>query len=634
VALTIGKMSARRYAFVLAAIALVAHWPATWGEFIWDDDQYVQNNPTLRTPEGLTRIWGEPGATPQYYPLVFTTFWLEYRFWGDQPAGYHIVNLLLHAANAMLFWLVLRRLNIPGAWLAAALFAVHPVHVESVAWITERKNVLSGVFYWAAFLAYLRFALAPAAPETTQGGWRWYALAVVLYTCALLTKTVTCSLPAVLLLVLWWKDGRITLRNALALAPMLVLGAALALVTIWMERDKVGAHGPDFDLSIVERFLIAGRAVWFYVAKLVWPVELSFSYPRWHIDDTAAWQYAFPAAALAVVLALWLIRRRLGVGPLVAWLCFVGTLLPALGFITVYPMLYSFVADHFQYLASAAILTLAAAAAVRLWPQQTEQMRKAGVAVACAVVAILGVLTWRQAMVYRDLETLWTDTLAKNPESWLAQYNLGQVYREKGTQQRQPELIEAALRSYERALHLRPNLADAHNQRGVALVLLNRLSEAIPEFERALRNPAQTDPSRALVHTNLGSALCAVGRIDEGVEHFRTALRLLPDYAPAHDNLGRTLSMRGQHKEAIEHLTRVLRADPANHIAAYALGKSLVAESRVTEAVQMLKRAVEGAPGEPSYRFSLAEALRRAGQYDEANRHHAEGLRLQGLLRQ
>lgn len=603
-------------------MALVAHGPAIWGGFVWDDDMYVQNNPTLRTGEGLIRIWTEPGATPQYYPLVFTSFWLEYRLYGVEPWGYHFVNLLLHATSAVLFWLVLRRLEVPGAWLAAALFAVHPVMVESVAWITERKNVLSGVFYWGAFLAFLRFFGIP--DRESKDGWGYYVLALGLFACALWSKTVTCSLPAVLVLVLWWKEGRVSARQWLGLAPMFLLGAVMAAVTIWMEASHVGAQGREWEFTLVERVLIAGRAVWFYAQKLIWPVDLTFFYPRWQIDETAAWQYVFPVGVLALLVALWLSRRHVGTGPLVAVLCFVGTLFPALGFINVYPMLFSFVADHFQYLASAALFVLGAALAVRFWPVHTPQARNFGYVLTGGILALLAVLTWRQATIYRDRDTLWTDTLAKNPDSWAAHYNLGQVRSERGREQRDPALVESAIEHYEQALRLRPELVDAHHQIGVALIALDRLPQAMPRLQKAV----ELQPDRPLFHRSLGSALALEGKKVEAVRHFRRCLELDPQDADARFFLGVSLGELGEYPEAIEHLSAFVRIQPDHGPGQLELGKALLVQGRPKDAARALREAVRLLPEHPDYLEKLADALRQDGQYDEAREFSTRARRL------
>jgi len=455
------KPSSRIAGFLLLiAMAAVAYLPATRGGFIWDDDRYVSENPALTHPAGLRAIWLRPGATDQYYPLVFTTFWVEHRLWGTNPAGYHWVNVVLHGLNAGLLWILLMRLRLPCPWLAAAVFALHPVHVESVAWISERKNVLSGFFYLVAFLSYLHFAAlepkdeaSPAAATdpiapAAGAGLGWYAVAFTAFVAALLSKTVTCSLPAVLVLVTWWQRGWPTRREWAALGPMFVVGVALALHTAQMEKQHVGASGPDWAFTSVERCLIAGRALWFYATKLAWPHPLIFVYPRWEIDAREALQYLYPLGWAALIAALgwgafqlplpqWLVPlRRLGRGPLVAVLVFSGTLVPALGFFNVYPMLFSFVADHFQYLASIPLICLGVAAldaGLRWLSVRLSIDGRMTVAVVGAVLlAVLGGLTWRQGHAYSGLETLWRDTITKNPTAWMAHYNLGRLLLDEG----------------------------------------------------------------------------------------------------------------------------------------------------------------------------------------------------------
>ena len=328
-------------------MTVLAYLPTLRNGFIWDDDQYITGDATLRSLDGLRRIWLEPGAVPQYYPLTFTTFWIQYHLGGAQPFGYHLVNVLLHSAGVVLLFLVLRRLRLPGAWMAAAIFAIHPMQVESVAWATERKNLLAGLFFFAAFLAYLQAEPADDADSPARIRWRPYLASLGLFAGALLSKSVACSLPAVLLLVIWWRRGNVGRRTALRLAPMFAVGIAMAAMTVWMERHHVGAQGREFALSFLDRCLIAGRALWFYAQTLLWPHRLTFIYPRWSINAHIWWQYLFPVAALAVIVGLYAARERFGRGPLVATLCYVGSLAPALGFIDVYPMRYSFVADHF-----------------------------------------------------------------------------------------------------------------------------------------------------------------------------------------------------------------------------------------------------------------------------------------------
>ena len=397
------------------ALLFFAYSTAISGGFIWDDDDYVTENQTLRSMDGLRAIWLDPSATPQYYPLVHTTFWAEYQAWELWAPGYHIVNVLIHGLNALLLWRLLHRLQVPAAALVALVFAVHPVHVESVAWITERKNVLSGLFYLSAALCFLRywdFTREQGSDETRR--WRWFVAMHACFLCALLSKTVAATLPAALLVLVWWKRGGIRVRHVVELLPMFALGIGLGLLTVWLEKHQVGASGIDWELSFVDRCLIAGRAIAFYATKLVWPAELIFNYHRWEIDSSLAWQYAFPAIVIAVMIVLWALRNRIGRGPLAAVLFFAGTLFPALGFFDVYPMRFSFVADHFQYLASIGVITLIIASASLLFARLEQAWM--GKLLAGCVVTLLVMQTFRQGMIYKDLEVLWRDTLDKKPD--------------------------------------------------------------------------------------------------------------------------------------------------------------------------------------------------------------------------
>ncbi|MGA3017904.1 MAG: hypothetical protein ABSF62_12355, partial [Bryobacteraceae bacterium] len=340
------------WASILCA-TLVAYLPALRGGLLWDDSSHV-TRPDLQSLHGLWRIWFDLGATQQYYPLLHSAFWMEHRIWGDAVLGYHLTNVTLHAASACLVVMIVRRLALPGAWLAGLVFALHPVSVEAVAWISEQKSTLSGVFYLASALAYLRCDQSRRASR--------YWLALGLFVLALLTKTVTATLPGALLVVVWWQRGRIEWKRDLRpLLPWFALGASAGLCTAWVEKTFIGAKGADFTLTLVQRCLLAGRVICFYAGKLLWPRNLTFLYPRWNIDPGEWWQYLFPAGVVALAVGLWLVGRRHR-GPLAGLLIFAGTLFPVLGFLNVYPFRYSYVADHFQYLASLGIIVPVASA--------------------------------------------------------------------------------------------------------------------------------------------------------------------------------------------------------------------------------------------------------------------------------
>jgi tetratricopeptide (TPR) repeat protein len=597
---------------VLVLATSLAYGPALRGGFVWDDDGYVTENPLLVAPDGLRRIWLSPTEIhpPQYYPLTYTTLWLERRLWGLEPRGYHLTNVVLHTTNALLLWALLARLAVPCAWLAAAVFALHPVHVESVAWVTERKNVLSGAFALAAALVYLR-----ARPRS--GAWG-PTLAALLFLGAMLSKSVVCTLPGALLVVAWWQRGRIVRRDVGGVLPMLVVAVPLALLTVWMERTRGGAVGPDWDLTLVERVLVAGRALWFYLGKLVWPRDLAFTYPRWTIDSGVAWQWAFPVAAVAVAAALHLLRGRLGRGPLAAALYFGGTLLPALGFFNLYPMRYSFVADHFAYLASIGPIALAAALATRV----TGALRGgAGRAVAtggaAALLLALGTLTWERSRVYESRETLWRDTLAKNPGAWLAHNNLGAELFARGD-------TEGALAHYREALRLRPDAAEAQNNAGNALLRLGKTADAVAHYREALR----LRPVYAEAHTNLGLALAADGRSDEAFSHFTAAVRIRPAPPEAHYYLANALLERGEVDEAVTHYREAITLRPAFAEAHYNLANTLAGAGRVEEAIAHYEQALAARPRYFEARNNLGIALVRAGRADEAVPHYGAALAL------
>jgi len=479
---------------IIVLMVVAAYVPALQSGYVWDDDVYVTNNPTLRTIDGLWSSWTHVDANVQYYPLVFTSFWLEYHFWQLDPFGYHFVNVVLHLLNALLIWHVLRRLGVQGAWLAAAVFAVHPVHVESVAWITERKNVLSGLFYLGAVSAYLRFADCRVSERAAGGNracsqaWGFYAFAAFLFCCALLSKTVTASLPAALLVIVWWKRGTLERRDVVPLVPFLFLGALMGSLTAWIEQVQVGASGSEWELSLIERSLVAGRAFWFYVSKLLVPLNLTFSYPRWIIDAGRWWQYLLPVSVVATMTLLYVKRERIGRGVFAAALFFFLTLAPALGFFDVYPMRYSFVADHFQYLASLGPIVLVSAMLARAAgrftsaPEQffASARRRTTVVLASLLLVTLAFLTWKQSRIYRNPETLWFDTIAKNPGSWMAYNNLGLFYFRQGEWGR-------ALPHFQESVRINPDNAEAHYNLALVLQGIGRGAEAASHFETASR---------------------------------------------------------------------------------------------------------------------------------------------------
>ena len=594
------KHNAMRWllAVLLFGAVVAVYAPALRGDFIWDDDQYVAGNADLRSAAGLARIWTDPTSSPQYYPLVFTSFWLEYRCWGSDPSGYHLTNVFLHAVNALLVWLLLSRLKIPGARIAALVFALHPVHVESVAWISERKNVLSGFFFLLSLLAALpAFGIDSAAGTDAEKGRRIGGadfLSLAAFIGALLSKTVTAVLPVLLIWILWWKRGRIEKRRMARLAPYFALAVLFGSMTIWMERFHVGAAGAAWNLGLVERFLVAGRAVWFYLAKLVWPHPLIFMYPRWHVDAGMPLQYIFPGGIFLAAAGLWGVRRRIGPGPLVALGAFMIGLLPALGFIDFYPMRFSFVADHFQYLASIAPIALFGAGIGKCLDRTGPQGRLLEMG-GCLLMALL--LAWscvQEEKKFSSLEALWQDTLTKNPQCWAAHNNLGDVYQSRGD-------FDRAEMHYAEAVRLDPDFFEGRNNLGLVLARRGDIAAAAMHLARA----AEREPARADVRNNLAAVLVQQGRYREAADHYAAAIRLEPGFAEAHNNFGLLRVRQRRFAEAVSHYTRALGFDPGNAEVLNNLGYALAMQGRFAPAAVYFQRALRADPKMAKARSNL-----------------------------
>ena len=706
----------------LIALVVIAYAPAFRAGWVLDDEAYVTNNPRLRSASGLGQIWLHPleqSSLPDRYALLYTMFWVEYHLWGAPAAGFHAVNIALHAGCCVLLWRVLTRLAVPGAWLAAAIFAVHPVGVESVAWVTEGKNTLSMLFGLASVLCYLRFEmfegpisqlplgephhLATASPfrpgplsatavlrPEGEGArkWRYYALSLAFFAAALLSKTQIVGLPVVLLAIYWWKRGRLDWQLMKPLMPFFGLAAAFAALTIYIETQLNGASGEAYSLSIAARLLVAAQAVWFYVGKLIWPHPLTFIYPRWAID-TAAWlPYVFLFAAIQVVVALWLARNRIGRGPLAAALIFGALLLPILGFVNVCFYRFSYVADHFQYHAMAALIALFAAAIVTLWNRAGKRIQAhfcsadsakmshfmmnlklhpatkflaAGLLavlmavawrqrelnaipesfytdalamtalfvlatltmyqsycalanpvlianfLAAGLLAALMFLSWRQSQLYAGPESLYADTLAKNPDCWMAHNNLANTLKDRGE-------LKAAIDHYREALRIKPDYAEAHLDLGVARAVTDHLDDAIAEFHEAIR----LKPNFAAAYNSLGSALMKQGQTGAAIDNYEWAVRLNPNIAEAHFNLGALQLAAGKTSAAIDQLKAAIKLDPDFAEAHGNLGAALATLGQTNFAIAEYRIAVRLKPDYAQAQYNLGLALFEAGRPEEA----------------
>ena len=609
---------------MLVAVTLAVYAPVWHGGPLWDDAQHL-TSADLASGHGLWRIWFELRATQQYYPVTHSVFWLINEIAGSSLLAHHLVTMLLHATSGFLVAVILRRLAIPGAVLAAVIFTLHPIQVESVAWITEIKNTLSGVLYLTAALVYLRF-------DEDRRPWR-YALSVALFMLALGSKTVTATMPVALLIVLWWRRGRLDLRrDVLPLLPFVALAIPAGWLTAWVERTDIGATGQDFQFTFIERGLIAGRALWFYLGKIIWPANLLFIYPRWTIDAGDWLQFVYPAGAAAALGAAWWVRAR-SRAPLAACLFFAVTLGPALGFVNVFPFQYSFVADHFQYLAGLGVIVPVAAGATLLMRSRWAIGRGAEGAVTVVIGVLLGAMTWVQCQPYANSDALYRATLDRNPDCWMCHNNLGgsleqagriaeaRVEYEAATRLKPSNFLfhdnlgnvlrrlgqpEAAVAENQEAVRINPGSATAHDNLGTTLLALNRVDDAIREYREAVRLSAGT----ASFHYNLATALMRVAPTPEAVSELREALRLQPGLGPAHYSLANALLAAGKRVEAVAEFREALRyLGPETHATIYNdLGVTLAELGRTAEAVQAFAEAVRLKPDFTAARENLVRA--------------------------
>ncbi len=597
---------------ILLGLAVTVYAPAMNGGFVWDDETLITGNPVVQAPDGLRRIWLTTEST-DYFPLTYTSFWIQWRLWGNDPAGFHLVNVLLHAAGCLVLWRVLVGLGIPGAWLGAAVFAVHPVNVASVAWISEQKNTLSQLLFLLALWAYLR--------HSVTGGRRMYVAALACFLLALLAKTSVVMLPVVLLGINWWLRGRVDRRQVVASIPFFALSAILGLVTVWFQYHQAIGDEVVRPEGFVSRLAAAGWAVWFYVCKALLPVGLSMVYPRWQIDPVTVVDLLPTLALVACLLILWRHRHSRGRAGLAGLGYTVVMLLPVLGFANMAFMKYSLVADHFQYAALPGILALVIGTAVHGWKRRGMSL-PGGIILAAVVVAALSGLTWQRQSIFQDNGTFLRDTVARTPGCATMRYNLGTHLAIQGQLVEAREHLAAAveldpanweyrnnlgrlysvtdrpglaIQHYTEAARLASDDATPHNNLAMLLSRLGRVEEAIVHHQRAV----ELEPRSAELHYNLARALQQQGRIEEALPGFRETLRLRPDWPPALDSLTWALSSKPnptppEIAEAISVARRLcVLTGHSSPEPICALAAAYDAAGRVADAKRELHRALE-----------------------------------------
>ncbi len=634
---------------VLGLLAVTSYLPALWGEFVWDDFLLMKIG-ALSSWGGIWHLWFDPAVAylqgdfveGHYWPLLYTTFWLEHKIWGFHPLGYYVVNILLHFANTVLLWRLLLRIGIPGAWFAAAIFAVHPLHAESVAWIISRKDLLSALFYLSAFFMWVRFTELPSP--------RRYASALALFCSALLCKSIAVTLPAALLIFQWWRNGRITLVDLTRAAPFFLLSLTITGFDTWFYKSRTAL---SFDYSFYERILIASRSLWFYMEKLILPVDLAVIYPRWEIDasDPLAWCYV--AATVAVAVVLWIMRRRIGRGPMACALFFAITLSPTLGFVDYSYMGLSFVADRYQYLAGASVIIFFVAVAVRSVRSISATSRGAVAGAGLVVIALLGTASWNQTEVWRNEISLFRHVISLNPSSWGAHQNLGvallrlgefreaemhfrrsleifpfnpKVFRNLGESLKGQQRYGESLEWYQDALRLRPDEPLNHMGMGDLLLSLGRYKEAVLSMKRALElNPEFFIVPR--IHSLIAQGFRKMGRHGEADRHFDLAVKLAMEVKPpdpgAAFSRAEDLRLRGLHGESLKWYRSAIEIQPDFALAYAGMGDSLYKLGRYTEAISSMKRTIDLDPDLPivsTLNYLIERASRGMGPPDSLPR--------------
>ncbi|MGD0382076.1 MAG: tetratricopeptide repeat protein [Thermoguttaceae bacterium] len=591
-------------AAIIAVAALLAYFPSLSGGFIWDDnDLYLTENPIIKVPNGLFRFWctTEPF---DYYPVSNSTLWIEWRLWEVNSTGYHLTNLIFHVAETLLIWIILRRLFIPGAFLAAVIFALHPVNVESVAWISQRKEMLAMLFFLLSILWYLKylelarrpiFDWYPLAAKPSifhyplrtfssfilhpSSFYFWYWLSLASFAMAMLSKGSVAILPMLLLGVALWLRC-LTRQDLLRIMPFFAIALPLTVVNVWFQRHGSGEIIRSADFT--QRLLGAGGVVWFYLYKAIFPINLLFIYEQWDIKaGNPLWW--LPLLAVLAVTALLCWHRKKSSRPLLfAWGFFCIALLPVLGFTDIYFMKYSLVSDHYQHIAIIGVIALAAACFYTWRNRSQGAARRAKTGVAVMAAGILLFLTWRQSGLYLDETTLFQATLKKNPECWMAYNNLGRLLLNFGRLQEARPLIE-------RSLAINPNNDHAHNNMAIILMETGQPEEAIKHCQEAMR----IDPKYSGTYNNLGMALLTLDKLPESIENFELALKLNPNNAMFHNNFANALLKAGRTGNAIDQYKKALQLRPDFTEACCNLAAAYAKMDQSREAIAEAQKALE-----------------------------------------
>ena len=607
-------------AIVLVLLTVFVYIPGMQADFIWDDNLLLTHNRMMRADDGIYRFWFTTDA-PDYLPLTWSTLWLEWRWWGEEATGYHVTNTVMHAIGVLLLWAVLRRLRIPGAWLAALIFAIHPVNVASVTWISERKNVLSIIFYLLSIFFYLQF--------DRQRSVQAYVLAAAMFALALLSKASVVMLPVVLLCCVWWRRRRLSLRDVAWVAPFLVLAAGISYMTVVLQQTGAIRDEVVRPEGFFSRLAAAGWIPWFYISKVFFPHKLLMIYPRWNVDETVFVSYLPGVALIGVWIVLWMRRKGSARSPYFMLTYYLALLFPVLGFFDMAFAMHSLVADHLQHLAIIGPIALAVGVGWSFFKRKAPAVRAVGIGAAIIVASVLSALAWNQSTRLKDQVSLWEYNLPLNPNAWMGHYNLGTIYAERGHKEKDPQkkarLQQDSLEHLTTATELRPADSPAHNNCGLLLMQMGRTEEALAYLLEAIR----LDEQSASARFNSGLAYKVLGRLDEAAASFKEVLHLRPKHHKARYQLAVVLSRSGRLDEALEHFRLLKQIDPNNFEWRTDMGILLMETGRPAAAAAEFNAAMKINPNMRQPHSGLGTIRQRQERFAEAAGHFARALAIQ-----